>query len=114
MYRVIYAKHFLAQCKLLARRYPHIQNDMQVACVAFRKESSQYLGAKLYKQRVKSSDMRKGKRGGFRIILLLAETAGALVPVTMYAKSDQENISEKELEYHMAMIMFELRGKIER
>jgi len=31
--------------------------------------------------------------------------------VTVYAKSDTENISEQELEYHLETIIFELKKK---
>jgi len=63
MYQLIFADHFKKQCDILAKRYPRVQQDIKKALIAFRKESAQFLGAKLYKIRIASSDIRKGKRG---------------------------------------------------
>lgn len=109
MYRIVIARHFEKQCAFLKKRYPRVFSDIQKALRSFRKESAQSLGAKLYKLRVRSSDIRKGKSGGFRAIVLVIEIERVLIPIVAYAKSDTETISEKELEYHLSMIVLELR-----
>ena len=38
-----------------------------------------------------------GKRGGLRILYYLLRSDGAVILLTLYAKSEQENISEREL-----------------
>lgn len=110
MYKLIFAEHFKKQCKSLTKKHPRVIGDIRTALEVFQKETAQYLGAKLYKIRISSSDIRKGKRGGFRVILLVIEIANILVPITIYAKNDRETISEKELEYHLGAIVLELKN----
>lgn len=109
MYQLIFAEHFIKQCRALAGKYPHIREDFEKTLKLFQKESAQFLGAKLYKLRIASSDMKKGKRGGFRLIVFLVETASVLIPIAIYAKSEKSVLSEYELEYHLGKVILEFR-----
>lgn len=109
IYRVIIARHFEKQCTLLKKKYPCVLADIKKVLHDFRKESARSLGVRLYKIRVRSTDIRRGKSGGFRAIVLLIEVERILIPVAIYAKSDRETLSEKELEYHLSMVIFEIR-----
>jgi mRNA-degrading endonuclease RelE of RelBE toxin-antitoxin system len=53
-------------------------------------------GYTIFKARVQNSDIRKGKRSGYRLIYYLA-TAESVVLLTIYSKSDQGDISAKKL-----------------
>ncbi len=106
--RIVTTDHFSKQLKTLAKKYCNISTNVTQALRMFSKESAQYLGAKLFKVRVRSSDMSKGKSGGFRLIILCVEVDDFIVPVTIYQKSLQENITEHELEYHLARVRSEL------
>ena len=106
--RVIKTDHFSRQLKSCTKKYRNISADVALSLNAFNKMSAAYLGAKLYKVRVKSSDMKKGKSGAFRVIVLCVEINNMLIPVTIYQKSVQEKITERELEYHLARIREEL------
>ena len=46
----------------------------------------------IYKIRVQSSDMKKGKRGAFRTIYYVLSELDEVILLTIYAKSRQENI----------------------
>ncbi len=107
--RIIDTQYFVRQCKVLAKRYRSVDEDVKESLRGFSKEDAQYLGAKLYKVRVRSSDMAKGKRGAFRLIVLCVEVADYLIPVVLYQKSSRESITERELEYHLAHIRAELK-----
>ncbi|MDP2630691.1 MAG: type II toxin-antitoxin system RelE/ParE family toxin [Candidatus Uhrbacteria bacterium] len=107
--RIIGTRHFERQCKVLGKRYRSIDDDVKASLRVFRKEDAQYLGAKLYKVRVRSSNIAKGKSGAFRLIVLCIEIRDIIVPVTLYQKSSQESITERELEYHLARIRAELK-----
>lgn len=109
MYRLVIVRHFKKQCEVLEKKYPAVFLDVRKALEAFQKESAQSLGAKLFKVRIRSSDARKGKKGGFRAIVLVIEVESLLVPVVLYAKSNTASMSERELEHHLAMIVSELR-----
>ena len=106
--RIIKTNHFLKQLKPFAKKYARLPVDVSQELRAFKKESAQYLGAKLYKVRVKSSDMKKGKSGAFRLIILCVEIDDRLIPIVLYQKSNQEDITERELAYHLACVNAEL------
>ncbi|MGR0479977.1 MAG: type II toxin-antitoxin system RelE family toxin [Candidatus Electronema sp. V4] len=52
---------------------------------------------KIWKARFASSDQRKGKSGGFRLIYLADEKAQELWLLTLYAKSEQTDIRTGEI-----------------
>ncbi len=109
--RIITTDHFSKQLKALGKKYHCISRYVSKALNTFDKESAQYLGARMYKMRVRSADMNKGKSGGFRLIVLCIEIANTLTPITLYQKSNQENITESELGYHLANVRAELDMK---
>ena len=105
--RSITTDHFKKQLKHL-RKHRTLSADVTKALQTFSKDNAQYLGAKLYKVRVRSSDGAKGKSGGFRLIVFCIEVTNHLIPITIYRKSVQESITEHELEYHLACVRAEL------
>ncbi|MEW6104453.1 MAG: type II toxin-antitoxin system RelE/ParE family toxin [bacterium] len=50
------------------------------------------------KLRVKSSDMAKGKRGGFRLLYLLDKEKSCITLLFVYDKPEKKDISPKEIE----------------
>jgi hypothetical protein len=46
--------------------------------------------------RVRNSDIQKGKSGGYRLIYYV-KTSTAIVLLTIYSKSEQEDIAAEEL-----------------
>lgn len=54
------------------------------------------LGSGLYKIRLMSSDLKKGTRGGFRIIYFLFISADTIVLIDIYAKNVKESTSVSE------------------
>jgi len=75
----------------------------------FDKNNAINLGHHVYKIRLKSSDLRKGKSGGFRLIILLVEIDNLITPVALYFKGSQANISKKEITYHIDVITEEMK-----
>jgi mRNA-degrading endonuclease RelE of RelBE toxin-antitoxin system len=51
----------------------------------------------VFKLRVKNTDIQKGKSGGYRLIYYV-QTATGIVLVTIYAKSEQANMTATELQ----------------
>ncbi|CAK8714153.1 MAG: hypothetical protein CDV28_14022 [Candidatus Electronema aureum] len=83
--------------------YPHLQEDFLplleqlehgplpgVPLVGF--------AGKIWKARLASSDQRKGRSGGFRLIYLTDEKAQELWLLTLYAKSEQTDIRAGEIQ----------------
>jgi len=93
---------FARELKQLAKRYPSMRDDYCNFLDALRKSPLQGepLGRHLRKVRFPIASKAKGKRGGARVIThtVLIESDGAdITLVTIYDKSDQANISDKEL-----------------
>ena len=93
---------FARELKQLAKRYPSMKDDYRDFLDALRKSPLQGepLGKHLRKVRFSIASKSKGKSGGARVITLtvLVESDGADVTlVTIYDKSDQASISNKEL-----------------
>lgn len=92
---------FLKNIRILRKKYPRIQNDMQ--SVIQQLEQGELLGDQIsgvgypvFKLRVKNSDIQKGKSGGYRLIYYV-KTATGIVLLTVYPKSEQADIDATEI-----------------
>lgn len=54
------------------------------------------IGYKVFKLRVKNSDIAKGKSGGYRLIYY-CQTATGIILLTIYTKSEQADITADDL-----------------
>ena len=93
---------FARELKQLAKRYPSIKEDYRDFLDALRKSPlmGEPLGKHLRKVRFSIASKVKGKSGGARVIthtVLVATDGADITLVTIYDKSDQESISNKEL-----------------
>ena len=111
MYRVYLADHFLRQLKRYVKKYHSLRDDLLVTLEHFHPESAQYLGGKLYKLRLRSHDLSKGKNKSFRLILFLVEINSVIIPVTIYYKGDRSDIQDDEIEYHLSMVLMDIQQK---
>lgn len=109
MYRVVILPHFKRQAKPYTKKYRHLKNALIKALETFRPDQHAALGNGVYKVRVQSKDIPRGKSKSFRLIVLLVEVDQLLVPITLYFKGDQATISKKELSDHVEIILFELQ-----
>lgn len=74
----------------------------------FRKESAIALGHNNYKIRLRCSDLKRGKSKSFRLILHILEEDRLMVPISLYFKSNRENLSKKEIMLDLADAVREL------
>ena len=93
---------FARDLKQLAKRYPSMKDDYRDFLDALRKSPlmGEPLGKHLRKVRFPIASKAKGKSGGARVIThtVLVESDGAdITLVTIYDKSDQTSISNREL-----------------
>jgi len=51
-----------------------------------------------YKIRLKNSDNQKGKSGGYRVIYFVIDNDKLITLLSIYSKSDLENINENEID----------------
>ncbi|GJG34383.1 hypothetical protein PRMUPPPA20_24920 [Xylanibacter ruminicola] len=97
---------FARELKQLAKRYPSMKDDYRNFIDALRKSPlmGEPLGKHLRKVRFSIASKARGKSGGARVIThtVLVESDGADIKlVTIYDKSDQVNITDKELKQLM-------------
>jgi mRNA-degrading endonuclease RelE of RelBE toxin-antitoxin system len=96
-----FTQEFKRNLRLLARKYRHIRSDIEPLLRALQvgdTPGAQVKGTHyaIFKVRLKNSDARKGKRGGYRVIYFLP-TSQRVVLITVYSKSDQADISPQRI-----------------
>ena len=98
--RVFFSEHFKKQLKRLKKKYPHIKDDFLHSIDSFDPDNEISVGRSIYKIRIPSSDMQKGKSGGFRSYLYVYVKNKLLLPLCIYPKSETESITENQLKHH--------------
>ena len=93
---------FKRNLRALAKKYRHIRSDIQPVINEIK--SGNFVGNRItgtqgyiiFKVRVKNTDIRKGKRAGYRFIYYL-HTSDEVVLITIYSKSEQSDISSERI-----------------
>jgi mRNA-degrading endonuclease RelE of RelBE toxin-antitoxin system len=90
---------FLSEAKKLAKKYPSLKNDIAGLAQQLKENSSigTALGKDAYKVRLAITSKGKGKSGGARVITCVKIVASIVYLVSIYDKSAQGDISDKEL-----------------
>jgi len=101
-YRIIPTPRFQKDVKNLKKKYRHIASDLEefnnvLDAKPFYGEEIPGLEGKVLKARLASSDMRKGKGKGYRVIYHLSQKEKIIYLLTIYAKAYKENISIAEI-----------------
>ena len=98
-YELIAIPNFKREIKKLAKKFPSLKNDFAQLLESLQQEPTQgtSLGNNCYKIRMAVSSKGKGKSGGSRVVTHLKVSYTAVYLLSIYDKSDQENISDKEL-----------------
>jgi mRNA-degrading endonuclease RelE of RelBE toxin-antitoxin system len=96
-----FTPEFKRNLRALAKRYPRIRADIEPLISQLQKgdfpgDQIAGTGYTLYKVRIRNSDARRGKSGGYRMIYFI-QTPTSVVLITLYSKSDQSDISAKEV-----------------
>jgi len=98
-YSLVALPSFAIKLKKLAKKYKHIQSDLQ----ALKKELSldPKVGIALqhncYKIRVANSSTQTGKSGGFRVVYYFLDENDTVFLMTIYSKTQKETLSDNEL-----------------
>ena len=98
-YKIIPTEYFKQQVLELKKFYPGIRKDLKELSVMLKEnpKAGKPLGKKVYKIRLKSSDIGKGKRSGYRVISYVIDELQKIRLLTIYAKPRKANISDKEI-----------------
>jgi mRNA-degrading endonuclease RelE of RelBE toxin-antitoxin system len=100
--KVIPSSRIAKDIKRIRKKYDSIERDIEPLIKEL--EAGETPGDRIsgnkypvYKVRIKNSNNRRGKSGGYRVIYYTV-TPEAIVLITIYSKSEQENISDREIE----------------
>ena len=98
-YNVKFIPKFEKELKRLAKKYPSVKTDFSALLHTLKEQPKQgtALGNECYKIRMAISSKGKGKSSGARIITCFKVKLDTVFLVTIFDKSEQENISDKEL-----------------
>jgi hypothetical protein len=99
LFSIVATPEFLSEAKKLAKKYPSLKNDIAALAEHLRKNPVQgkSLGKDAYKVRLAITSKGKGKSGGARVITCVRIIAAKVYLVSIYDKSAQDDISDKDL-----------------
>ncbi|MBC8004381.1 MAG: type II toxin-antitoxin system RelE/ParE family toxin [Verrucomicrobia bacterium] len=98
-YNLIVTPSFERDVKLLLKKYRSLKNDLISLFQSLENEpiNGKPLGKDCYKIRLAIASKGKGKSGGARVITCVKITSENIYLLTMYDKSEKEDISDKDL-----------------
>jgi len=99
-FNVIVTSGFIKHAKSIVKKHPSLKSDIQELIYSLEKEPTQGepLGKDCYKLRIAITSKGRGKSGGGRVITCVKVVENDVYLLTIYDKSDKENISDKELD----------------
>jgi mRNA-degrading endonuclease RelE of RelBE toxin-antitoxin system len=102
-YDIQLTETFQKSIKDLKKKYPHVKDDLLANVKALEKDPSAGdpipgWNKEVWKVRVASSDVKKGKRGGYRLIYLWKAGEMKIYLLVAYFKGEKAEITKKEIE----------------
>ena len=99
-FNIITTPPFEKELKSLFKKYPSVKNDIIELVAKLIKEPKMgiAIGNNCYKIRMAITSKGKGKSGGARVITNFIITDSTVYLLSIYDKSEQENLSDKELD----------------
>jgi hypothetical protein len=98
-YKVVATPSFLVDVKRLSKKYPSLKIDIAELAVLLSANptTGTPLGKDAYKIRLAITSKGKGKSGGARVITCIKVIRAIVYLVSIFDKSEKENITDKEL-----------------
>lgn len=87
MYQIIILPSFKRELKRYVKKYRNLKDAIIETLENFQQDLYPHLGNNIYKIRLKTKDIPKGKSKSFRLVVLLVEVDRFLVPITIYLKA---------------------------
>ncbi len=99
-YKIFSIPPFDKQLKLLVKKYPSLKTEYATLLDVLEKDPKHgtTIGNNCYKIRLAVNSKGKGKSGGARVITFLQTIETSVYLLSIYDKSEYENVSNKELE----------------
>jgi len=112
-YEVYLAETFQRSTKILKNKFRRVKDDLSIIIKILEEDPT--IGdpipgwkKEIWKVRVASSDVKKGKRGGFRLIYLWRAGESAVYLSVVYFKGEEPEISKKKIERLLRQLNQEL------
>lgn len=98
-YKIIPTHKFEKEIKRLIKKFPSLKKEYATLITELKTNptSGTPLGDNCYKIRLAIASKNKGKSGGGRVITYVVVDDTAVFLLTIYDKSERDNISDKEL-----------------
>lgn len=98
-YNLLAVPTFRKELKRLSKKYASLKSDLIILFESLEVKPNQgiYIGYDCYKIRIAISSKGKGKSGGARIITHIMVSANTVFLLSIYDKSEKENLTDKEL-----------------
>lgn len=98
-FKIEASENFTKELKRLAKKYPSLKSDIGELIRSLSHDPAQgtSLGQNCFKIRLAIKSKGKGKSGGARVITLVVMLAGKVMLLSVYDKSEKENITAEEL-----------------
>ena len=99
-YKVAAVANFRREAKTLIKKYPSLKGELQDLNVLLceQPQTGVPLGKHCYKIRISIASKGSGKSGGARIITHFHVAADTVYLLSIFDKSEKENITDKELQ----------------
>jgi hypothetical protein len=90
---------FERQAKRLIKKYASLKQELNylIATLKLNPKSGTFIGQNCYKIRLAIASKGKGKPGGARVITNFVLIENTVYLITIYDKSEKENLTDKEL-----------------
>lgn len=100
IYKVVPTPTFKKQAKKYLKKFHNLPNDLESLYEILSKNPREGIskGNDVYKIRLKNSDLNRGKSGGYRVITYIIDENRRVILLTIYSKSEIENISDSEID----------------
>ena len=98
-FRIVPTPEFVKQTKKLSKKYPQLRQDLTSLqnILQDNPKDGTHLGDNCYKIRLQNMSAKRGKRGGFRVIIFLIEEDKMIRLLAIYSKSEKDNIADEEI-----------------
>jgi mRNA-degrading endonuclease RelE of RelBE toxin-antitoxin system len=105
-YKVLTIPKFEKELKRLSKKYPSLKFEYLELVKSLKAHPDQgtSLGNNCYKVRLGIASKGKGKSGGARVIACIQIIETSIYLLSIFDKSEKENISDKDLYYLLASI----------
>jgi hypothetical protein len=106
-YKIIATDNFRKEAKRLVKKFASLKEELAglEKTLSANPTEGTALGNNCYKIRLKVKSKNKGKSGGMRIITLVVNISKNIYLLFIYDKSEQADITTKELDQLMKEIM---------